>query len=68
MCFEQLGFIFSFIMNKSLSPHSLQSVWKQSEIIPVPKKKKMLLRPIALTSVVIQCMEKNNFKKTESSL
>ena len=63
MCFEQLGFIFSFIMNESLSQHSLPSVWKQSEIIPVPKKKKENvtefndLRPIALTSVVMKCME-----------
>ena len=43
MCFEQLGFIFSFIINESLSQHSLPSVWKQSKIIPVPKKKKKML-------------------------
>ena len=67
MCFEQLGFIFSFIMNESLSQHSLQSVWKQSEIIPVPKKENVTelndLRPIALTSVVLKCMEKIILRK-----
>ena len=51
-------------MNGSLSQHSLPLVWKQSEIIPVPKKKENVtefnyLRPIALTSaVVMKCMEK----------
>ena len=72
MCFEQLGSIFSFIMIESLSQHSLPSVWKQFEIIPVPKKENVIelndLRPIALTSVVMKCMERNNFKKTENSL
>ena len=67
MCFEQLGFIFSFIMNESFSQHSLPLVWKQSEIIPVPKKENVTelndLRPIALTSVVMKCMEKMILRK-----
>ena len=67
MCFEQLGFIFSFIMNEWLSQHSLPSVWKQSEIIPVLKKENVTelsdLRPIALTSVVMKCMEKIILRK-----
>ena len=67
MCFEQLGFIFSFIMNEWLSQHSLPSVWKQSEIIPVLKKENVTelsdLRPIALTSVVMKFMEKIILRK-----
>ena len=42
-------------------------MWKQSEIIPVPKKENVTelndLRPIALTSVVMKCMEKIILRK-----
>ena len=54
-------------MNESVSQHSLPSVWKQSEIIPVPKKENVTelndLRPIALTSVVMKCMDKIILRK-----
>ena len=61
-CAAQLSPIFTTIMNLTLSCHVLPSSWKCSEIIPIPKKDKITelndLRPVALTSSVVKCMEK----------
>ena len=62
MCSAQLSPIFTTIMNMSLLTHTVPSVWKCAEIIPVPKKERVSelndLRPVALTSVIMKCMEK----------
>ena len=46
----------------SLKNHTIPSIWKTSEIVPVPKKTKISemndLRPVALTSVIMKCLEK----------
>ena len=62
MCAEQLSFIFSHIFKKSWETDSIPIIWKTSEIVPVPKKSKVVcnndLRPVALTSIVMKCFEK----------
>ena len=62
MCSAQLCHIFTIIMNNSLLSKTIPKIWKCSEIIPVPKKEKIIelndLRPVALTSVIMKCMEK----------
>ena len=61
-CCEQLAPIYAFIFNQSLHDHTIPTVWKTSEIIPVPKKPRIStmndLRPVALTSIVFKCFEK----------
>ena len=62
LCAEQLSFIFCFIFNKSFETHTIPTIWKTSEIVPVPKKVKVDcnndLRPVALTSIIMKCFEK----------
>jgi len=45
-----------------LKHHIIPTLWKTSEIIPVPKKQKNSvmndLRPVALTPIVMKCFEK----------
>ena len=45
-----------------MNKHQVPSSWKTAEIIPVPKKPKISclndLRPVALTSIAMKCMEK----------
>ena len=61
-CSYELSFIFTYIFNFSLKNHQVPSSWKTAEIIPVPKKPKISclndLRPVALTSIAMKCMEK----------
>ena len=61
-CAEQLSTIFYIIFSMSLKHHIIPTIWKTSEIIPVPKKSKIDcnndLRPVALTSIVMKCLEK----------
>ena len=48
-------------MNLSLKTHVIPTIWKCSELLPVPKRPITQLndfRPVALTSVVMKCMEK----------
>ena len=48
-------------MNFSLKTHIIPSIWKCSELLPVPKRPITQLndfRPVALTSVVMKCLEK----------
>ena len=61
LCAPQLTFIYTFIMNFSLKTHIIPSIWKCSELLPVPKRPITQLndfRPVALTSVVMKCLEK----------
>ncbi|KAJ8343862.1 hypothetical protein SKAU_G00311910 [Synaphobranchus kaupii] len=51
------------LFNNSLHEHSVPSSWKRSEIRPIPKKSNPeelndCCRPVALTSVVVKCMER----------
>ena len=59
---EQLSFIYTCIFNISLNMHSIPTVWKTSKITPVPKSNSVKqmndLRPIALTSIPMKCLEK----------
>ena len=41
-CSNELSFIFTYIFNLSLKHHIIPTLWKTSEIIPVPKKAKNL--------------------------
>ena len=58
----QLSFIYTCIFNLSLSTHTIPAVWKTSKITPVPKSNSVKqmndLRPIALTSIPMECLEK----------
>ena len=61
-CSSQLAGVFARIFNASLSTGEVPSSWKQSIIHPLPKKPRPAVlndfRPIALTSVVVKCMER----------
>ncbi|KAK0147386.1 hypothetical protein N1851_013149 [Merluccius polli] len=61
-CARQLSPIFHHIFNVSLSQQKVPRLWKQAEMIPVPKvsKPKMLndFRPVALTSLLMKSFEK----------
>ena len=66
MCSAQLCYIYAFIMNWTLNEHTIPTAWKCSEIIPIPKRPITVLndyRPVALTSVVMKCMEKLILKR-----
>lgn len=75
-CAEQLGPIFYDIFAWSLKIQKVPARWKQSTLIPLPKKQNAQLlddfRPVALTSLVMKCLEKlvkrQIMHKTESSL
>ena len=62
VCAEQLCYIFTIIFNMSMQFSCIPNVWKQSKIIPIPKKNNIScmndLRPVALTSIVMKCFEK----------
>ena len=61
-CCSQLASVFTRIFNTSLSSSLVPAAWKQSIIHPLPKKSRPSAlndyRPIALTSVVVKCMER----------
>ena len=54
----------------SLLQNIIPSSWKCSEIIPIPKKPKIKemndLRPVALTSIIMKCMERIVLNKIKS--
>ena len=62
VCADQLAPVFTTIFNMSLSLSVIPSCFKQSIIVPVPKKPKPNCpndyRPIALTSEVMKCFER----------
>ena len=59
---HELSEIFKHIFNFSLKLNTIPVTWKTSKIIPVPKNKyaKAMndFRPVALTSVLMKCLEK----------
>ena len=59
---QELANVFTSLFNQSLSSESVPESWKSSTIVPVPKKQKPSelndYRPVALTSVVMKCMER----------
>ena len=61
-CAQELAVPFTRVFNLSLENHKLPLIWRTSEIVPVPKKNKVTtlndLRPVALTSVLVKCVEK----------
>ena len=72
-CASQLAYIFTSIFNLSLTTRSIPFTWKQSCIIPVPKKPVISclndLRPVALTAVPMKLLERlflNYFKRIVS--
>ena len=62
VCASQLCSVFANLFNWSLRECCVPSVWKNSVICPVPKKKNPSslndYRPVALTSIVMKCFEK----------
>ena len=61
-CADELTPVLTHIFNRSLKECSVPELWKESTIIPVPKKVKPEalndFRPVALTSVVMKCFER----------
>ena len=61
-CSSQLSIPYTHIFNESIKQHKLPTIWRTSEIVPVPKKRKITvlndLRPVAVTSVLVKCLEK----------
>ncbi|KAK0146882.1 putative RNA-directed DNA polymerase from transposon BS [Merluccius polli] len=61
-CAEQLGGVFQHLFQGSLTSSTVPAMWKNSTVIPIPKKgtTKVLndLRPVALTSLVMKAMER----------
>ena len=70
-CAWELSVIFSHIYNKSLATGNIPRIWKTSKIVPIPKtrtaKEMNDFRPIALTSIVMKCLERiiSNLLHTE---
>ena len=71
-CCDQLSFIYTYISNLSLLTHHVPLSWKTSEIIPIPKKGSVKelndLRPVALTSIAMKCLERIVLKYITSRL
>ncbi|XP_062844896.1 uncharacterized protein LOC134303416 [Trichomycterus rosablanca] len=61
-CADQLAPVFTVIFNLSLTQCIVPACFKQSVIVPVPKKNQPAclndFRPVALTSVVMKCFER----------
>ena len=61
-CADQLACVFTDIFNLSLSASVLPTCFKQTTIVPVPKKTKVTClndyQPIALMSVAMKCFER----------
>lgn len=62
LCNHQLSYIFTHIFNLCFRTQCIPRLWKQSCIIPVPKKSTITsmndLRPVALTSVAMKSCER----------
>lgn len=61
-CADQLAPVFTEIFNLSLAQAVVPTCFKQSIIVPVPKKQQPAChndyRPVALTSIVMKCFER----------
>ena len=62
VCAVQLAEVFTDIFNKSLLQSIVPTCFKESTIIPVPKKTKTIClndyRPVALTPIIMKCFER----------
>ena len=72
LCSDQLSHVFTYIFNWSLETTIVPSCFKESIIVPVPKKNSPEclndFRPVALTSVIMKCFEKIVLKFINSLL
>ena len=61
-CAEELAGVLQWIFNMSVRSGKIPDLWKTARIVPAPKKPSCKelhdYRPIALTSVVIKCLER----------
>ena len=61
-CSDELASIFCHLFNRSLRENTIPTLWKRSEIRPIPKIKHPVelndYRPVALTSVLVKCLER----------
>ena len=66
-CHYHLSELYCCIFNMSLVLHKIPISWKDSKIVPVPKKGKVNemndLRPVALTSILMKCLERLVFAR-----
>ncbi|KAI3371986.1 hypothetical protein L3Q82_006856 [Scortum barcoo] len=62
VCADQLADVFADIFNMSLLQSVVPTCFKETIIVPVPKKTKILSlnddRPVALTSTIMKCFER----------
>ena len=72
LCGSQLATVFTDIFNWSLSLCVVPTCFKKATIIPIPKKNSISClndyRPVALTSVVMKCFEKQVLNFLNSKL
>ncbi|KAI3356445.1 hypothetical protein L3Q82_017655, partial [Scortum barcoo] len=65
VCADQLADVFADIFNVSLLQSVVPTCFKETIIVPVPKKTKILslndYRPVALTSTIMKCFERSAF-------
>ncbi|KAI3375348.1 hypothetical protein L3Q82_021842, partial [Scortum barcoo] len=63
VCADQLADVFADIFNVSLLQSVVPTCFKETIIVPVPKKTKILslndYRPVALTSTIMKCFERS---------
>ena len=71
-CADQLAGVFTDIFNQSLSQSAVPTCFKRATTVPVPKKAKVTelndYRPVALTSVIMKCLERLVKDHTTSTL
>ena len=71
-CAEELTDVLTDIFNISLSQAVVPSCFKETTIIPVPKKSSPSgfndYRPVALTSTIMKCFERLVMKQIKSTL
>ena len=61
-CTEELTSVLCQLFNRSLQENTIPTLWKRSEIRPIPKTNRPVelndYRPVALTSVLVKCLER----------
>ena len=66
-CHDSLAPVFTTLFQRSLESGHIPSIWKCSNVVPVPKKPSLSAlndyRPIALTSIPFKCMERIVLKR-----
>ncbi|KAI3356762.1 hypothetical protein L3Q82_003441 [Scortum barcoo] len=66
VCADQLADVFADIFNMSMLQSVVPTCFKETIIVPVPKKTKILClndyRPVALTSTIMKCFEREEVR------